>query len=121
MLTKAVVEQLEHGIWSLLRTPELYPWAVVSVVATMLQQSAFRAGTMAASLPAVAVSEPLVGSVLGIAVLGEMLRPGRSGWVSLGVAIAAMVISIVALARSEIVADPPGRATARDQAPPTPW
>jgi hypothetical protein len=74
----------------------------------MLQQSAFRAGTMAASLPAVAVSEPLVGSVLGIAVLGEMLRPGRSGWFGLGVAVAAMVVSIVALARSEIVADPPG-------------
>ena len=110
VLTKAVVEQLGHGIWSLLRTPELYPWAVVAVAATTLQQSAFRAGTMAASLPAVAVSEPLVGSVLGIAVLGETLRPGRSGWVSLGVAIAAMVVSIVALARSEVVADPPGQA-----------
>jgi hypothetical protein len=37
-----------------------------------------------------------------------MLRPGRSGWFGLGVAVAAMVVSIVALARSEIVADPPG-------------
>lgn len=101
VLTKGVVDQMGQGIWALLRTPELYPWAAVAVTATMLQQSAFRAGTMAASLPAVSVSEPLVGSVLGIVVLGEMLRPGRSGWFSLGVAVAAMVVSIVALARSE--------------------
>ena len=109
VLTKAVVGQLDQGIWSLLRTPEFYPWVAVSVAATTLQQSAFRAGSMAASLPAVAVSEPLVGSVLGIGVLGEMLRPGRSGWVSLGVAVAAMVVAIVALARSEVVADSPGQ------------
>jgi len=108
VLTKAVVDQLGQGFWALLKTPELFPWAAVAVAATTLQQSAFRAGTMAASLPAVAVSEPLVGSVLGIAVLGEMLRPGRSGWVGLGVAVGAMVVSIVALARSEVVADSPG-------------
>ena len=105
VLTKAVVDQVGHGVGALLRTPELLPWAAVAVAATMLQQSAFRAGTMAASLPAVAVSEPLIGSVLGIAVLGEMLRPGRTGSVGLGVAIGAMVVSIVALARSEGGAD----------------
>jgi drug/metabolite transporter (DMT)-like permease len=104
VLTKGVVDQVGGGVWALLRTPELYPWAAVGVAATMLQQSAFRAGTMSASLPAVAVSEPLVGSVVGIAVLGEMLHPGRSGWIGLGVAIGAMVVSIVALARSESVA-----------------
>ena len=54
---------------------------------------------MAASLPAVAVSEPMVGSILGIAILGETLRPGESGWFVLGLAVVAMVFATVALAR----------------------
>ena len=73
----------------------------MAIAATAVQQSAFRAGSMAASLPAVSVSEPVVGSVLAMVVLNETLRPGRSGWVSLGVAVVGMVIAIVALARSE--------------------
>ena len=108
VLTKGVVDQLDRGLVAVLKTPELYGWAVVSLVATMLQQSAFRAGSMSASLPAVAVSEPLVGSALGIAVLGETLHPGRSGWVALALAVAAMVAAIAALARSEAGGtDPP--------------
>jgi hypothetical protein len=97
-----VVDQLDHGIPALLKLPELYPWAVVAVAATALQQSAFRAGSMAASLPAVTISEPSVGSVLGVGILGEMLRPGRSGWVWLGIAVVAMVVATVELARGEV-------------------
>ena len=55
------------------------PWALVGLAATAVQQSSFRAGSMAASLPAVTVSEPMVGSILGIAILGETLRPGSPG------------------------------------------
>ena len=106
VLTKGVVDQLDNGIPALLKTPELYPWAVVAVAATAVQQSAFRAGSMAASLPAVTVSEPLVGSVLGVAVLGEMLRPGRSGWVGLGIAVAVMVVATIELARGEATPAP---------------
>ena len=104
VLTKGVVHRLDHGIWAVLKAPELYPWALVAVSATALQQSAFRAGSLAASLPAVTVSEPLVGSVLGIFVLGEALRPGRSGWVGLGLAVVVMVAATIALARGEATA-----------------
>ena len=103
VLTKGVVDQLDRGIPAVLRLPELYPWAVVAVAATAVQQSAFRAGSMAASLPAVTISEPLVGSVLGVAILGEMLRPGRNGWVGLGIAVAVMVVATVELARGEAI------------------
>jgi drug/metabolite transporter (DMT)-like permease len=101
VLTKGVVDQLDHGVWAVLKLPELYPWAVVAVAATAVQQSSFRAGSMAASLPAVTVSEPLVGSILGVAILGEMLRPGRSGWVLLAIAVVVMVAATVELARTE--------------------
>jgi drug/metabolite transporter (DMT)-like permease len=111
VLTKGVVDQLDLGIPAVLKLPELYPWAVVAVSATALQQSAFRAGSMAASLPAVTISEPLVGSVLGVAILGEMLRPGRSGWAVLGVAVAVMVAATVELARGEATSGEPAPAS----------
>jgi threonine/homoserine efflux transporter RhtA len=47
------------------------------------------------------VAEPVVGSVLGIVVLGETLRPGDAGWLTLAVAVAVMVAATVALARGE--------------------
>ncbi|BBZ75359.1 hypothetical protein MANY_06960 [Mycolicibacterium anyangense] len=117
VLTKAVVDRVADGIWALLKTPELYPWALVAVAATALQQSAFRAGALAASLPAVTVSEPMVGSILGIFVLGETLRPGEAGWFVLAVAVVVMIAATVALARGEAPArqpaTAPGEAAAR--------
>jgi threonine/homoserine efflux transporter RhtA len=47
------------------------------------------------------VVEPMVGSVLGVVVLGETLRPGDAGWLTLVVAVAVMVLATVALARGE--------------------
>lgn len=110
VLTKGVVDRVADGIWALLTTPELYPWAVVAVAATALQQSAFRAGSLAASLPAVTVSEPMVGSILGVLVLGETLRPGEAGWFVLIVAVVVMVAATVALARGEVVSGQPAAA-----------
>ncbi len=101
VLTKGVVERLGDGLWALLESPELYLWAVVAVAATAWQQSSFRAGSLTASLPTMTVAEPVVGSALGVLVLGETLRPGRDGWVFLILAIAVMVVATVALARSE--------------------
>ena len=101
VLTKGLVDQLDQGLVVLLRTPELYGWVLVAVTATMLQQSAFRAGSMSASLPAVSASEPLVGSALGIVVLSESLHPGRTCSVGLALAVVAMLVAIVALARGE--------------------
>ena len=101
VLTKGVVVRLDHGIVALLRLPELYVWLVLAVAATAWEQSAFRAGPLTASLPAVTVSEPLVGSALGIAVLGETLRTNDAGFLALGVSVAIMVAATVALARSQ--------------------
>jgi drug/metabolite transporter (DMT)-like permease len=101
VLTKGVVDRLDDGLWALLRTPELYVWALVGIAGTAWQQSSFRAGALTASLPAMTVAEPVVGSVLGIVVLGETLRPGDAGWLTLIVAVALMVVATAALARGE--------------------
>jgi drug/metabolite transporter (DMT)-like permease len=101
VLTKGVVDQLDDGMWALLRTPELYAWALVAIAGTAWQQSSFRAGTMTASLPAMTVAEPVVASVLGIVVLGETMKTNDAGWFVLGLAVVAMVVATVALARGE--------------------
>jgi drug/metabolite transporter (DMT)-like permease len=101
ILTKGVVDRLGDGIWELLRTPELYAWALVAVAGTGYQQASFRAGSMTASLPTMTVTEPVVASVLGVVVLGETLRPGEAGWITLVGAVTVMVVATAALARGE--------------------
>jgi len=101
VLTKGVVDRLDDGLWALLRTPELYVWVLVAIAGTSWQQSSFRAGALTATLPTMTVAEPVVGSVLGIVVLGETLRPGDAGWLTLIVAVVVMVVATVALARGE--------------------
>jgi drug/metabolite transporter (DMT)-like permease len=106
VLTKGVVDQLGHGIPKLLRMPELYVWAALGLAATAWEQSAFRAGPLTASLPAVTVTEPIVGSVLGVTVLGETLNTNTAGLVALGASVAVMIAATVALAHSQAVGSP---------------
>jgi len=101
VLTKGVLDRLDDGLWVLLRTPELYVWVLVAIAGTAWQQSSFRAGSLTASLPTMTVTEPVVGSVLGVVVLGETLRPGDAGWLTLFAAVAVMIVATVALARGE--------------------
>jgi drug/metabolite transporter (DMT)-like permease len=104
VLTKGVVDLLTDGIWTVLRSPELYGWILVALAGTAWQQSSFRAGPLTASLPTMTVTEPIIGSVLGVVVLGEALKPGEAGWFTLAVAVAVMVVSTAALARGQAVA-----------------
>jgi drug/metabolite transporter (DMT)-like permease len=104
VLTKGVVDQLDRGIPALLRMPEVYVWLVVAVAATAWEQSAFRAGPLTASLPAVTVAEPIVGSVLGVTVLGETLKTNHVGLAALALSVAVMIAATIALAHSQATA-----------------
>ena len=111
VLTKGVVDQLGHGIPALLRTPEVYVWALLGIAATAWEQSAFRAGPLTASLPAVTVTEPIVGSVLGVTVLGETFSTNTVGLIALGVSVAVMIAATVALAHSQAAGVPASGST----------
>jgi drug/metabolite transporter (DMT)-like permease len=101
VLTKGVIEAAHDGPGGLLRAPELYAWILAALVGTVFQQSAFRASTLTASLPAMTVAEPVVASVLGVTVLGERLdTPGPQMFI-LVAAVVAVVIATTALARGE--------------------
>ena len=99
-LTKGAVSQLDDGVYAMLGTWELYGLAVASVAGTILQQQAFQAGNLGASLPTITVGEPVVAVVLGVTVLEEQLRSDGAEWALIAVLVVVMVVATVALARS---------------------
>jgi drug/metabolite transporter (DMT)-like permease len=102
VLTKIEMHILtEEGGAQLLTSPVTYTLIVVAVAATLLQQSAFHAGSLKASVPAMLVLEPVVAVLLGQVILGEHLAVSTSSAIALGIATAAMAVATVALGRDE--------------------
>jgi hypothetical protein len=102
LLTKIVMNIVTEGNAArLLTSPVAYVLVLVGVAATLLQQSAFHAGSLRASVPAMLVLEPMVAVLLGQVVLGEHLVVGTSSAVALGLAVAAMTAATIALGRDE--------------------
>ena len=78
-LTKGVVGRLDEGIGAVLGGWETYALVLVSIGGTLLQQSAFQAGELTASLPTMIVGEPLVAvsdRCAGVAGGAARRRPG---------------------------------------------
>jgi hypothetical protein len=99
-LTKGVVGQLDEGLVALLTSWETYALVTVSFAGTMLQQSAFQAGDLGASLPTMIVGEPVVAVVIGVSVLQEQLRADGAEWALIALLVVVMVAATTALARS---------------------
>ncbi len=99
-LTKAVVSLLDDGPVALLTAWETPGLVVAGVGGTVLSQSAFQAGGLAASLPIITAGEPVVAVVLGMAVLGERVQVDGAEWVVFPVLVVVMAAATMALARS---------------------
>ena len=118
VLTKIVMHILtDVGVRTLLTTPTLYVLVVLGIVATLLQQSAFHAGTLQVSVPTMLVLEPVVAVLLGAAVLGEHLGVSGLEAVALTIAIAAMAGAAIALGRDEGAYEQELEATTAGRAP----
>jgi hypothetical protein len=76
------------------------------LVGTWLEQLAFQAGALGASLPIVTVGEPMIAAVLGVLVLGEFIKADGLEWAVLAVVVTVMVVATVALARGAARFDP---------------
>jgi drug/metabolite transporter (DMT)-like permease len=72
-----------------------YALVAIGIVGILLAQSAFEAGSLQASLPALTASEPLAGIAVGIVVFSERLslNPGALGLEAFG--LAAMVVGVL--------------------------
>jgi drug/metabolite transporter (DMT)-like permease len=101
VLTKGIVDVLDGGLLALVRSPELYAWLLVAAIGTVFQQSAFRAGTLTASLPTMTVAEPVVASLLGVTVLGETFGADGPQVLVLVASVAVVLVATAALARGE--------------------
>jgi drug/metabolite transporter (DMT)-like permease len=95
-----VVSLLGDGFAPLLRSWELWVMIVAAGAGWWVQQSAYQAGALTASLPIVMVGEPVVAIALGVVILDERIRAGPLGWVALGAAGLAILVAVVTLARS---------------------
>jgi drug/metabolite transporter (DMT)-like permease len=102
MLTKLVMHLLTHdGVRTVLTTPVPYLLVVLGIVAVLLQQSAFHAGSLQTSVPTMLVLEPLIAVVLGAVVLGEHMTVNGVKAVAITVAVVAMAAATIALGREE--------------------
>jgi hypothetical protein len=101
VLMKGVVDIIEHDPGQLWHAPELYLWVFCGVAGMIYHQSAYRAGALTASLPTIIVAKPVVGGVLGVLVLEETVRADGTQWFVLAVAVVAVIVATVGLARGE--------------------
>jgi hypothetical protein len=82
--------------------PRLYLLAVIGLTTFTVQQNAFRAAGLAASLPAFAALEPVTGSVLGLLIYHERVGVGPLRIAIEAVAVVAALWGIARLANSVI-------------------
>ncbi|MDD4868902.1 MAG: DMT family transporter, partial [Mycobacterium sp.] len=104
VLTKQVVHRLADGGLAVTRSPELYAWLLLALGGFAWEQSAFRAGSLTASMPTLEVAQPVVAALLGLVVLGETLNTSRVGMIVLAVSALVMTAATFELARGDAVA-----------------
>jgi drug/metabolite transporter (DMT)-like permease len=101
VLTKGVADLVPNGVVALVTSGETYGLIVVGLAGVYLQQLAFQAGALQASMPIVVVLEPMIAAALGLVLLHEHLDASGLTVAVLAAAVVAMTIATVVLARSE--------------------
>jgi drug/metabolite transporter (DMT)-like permease len=104
-LTKSVMDSFEDGIVDaiepLFTNWETYALAVCITGGMFLQQSAYQAGNLAETLPAITVLEPVVAVILGLAILDERFTAsGVLEWAVVAASAVGMTVATIELSRS---------------------
>jgi drug/metabolite transporter (DMT)-like permease len=113
-LTKAVVDELDDGIFTIFTTWHLYGLVVIGYGSMTLNQMALDTGALA---PAVATSmafDPIVSVVLGITLLQEKLNVGVGDIVATVLALIAAGAGMAILSRQEAESQLQGGTAAAD-------
>lgn len=99
-LTRQTVRTLDaHQLAGLLGSWPGYVLAAVGMVALWLMESAFNAGPLHASLPAITAGEPISGIALGIVVFGDKLHTSPGLLAVQAAGFAALIAGVVLVAR----------------------
>jgi len=111
--TKYVTDLVERGFLAAATSWQTYALVAAGVAGFYLQQRAFQAGPLAASLPAVTIGEPLAAVALGVVVLDERIDVGGVRSPVVIAALAVMVLTTIALSRVQATAGEPRTARSR--------
>lgn len=103
-LLKAVTTIATTDLAALPRSWQLYLTIVLGAAGLLLNQLAFQAGPIAASLPATAAVDPLASIVVGVLVFDEHIR--QIGWaIPLVASLIVLGVGVVQLSRSAPIVD----------------
>lgn len=110
-LTSRLGHLLDHGLVHAVVSWVPYGLIAAAVLALLLTQSAFQAGSLRLSLPTLTLVQPLVAIGIGVGVFGQRLEHHGLAPLGEGLGLAAMAVGVVLLARPSTVgaaADPDG-------------
>lgn len=99
--TKFVTDLIGKDVIGALTAWQTYALVGCGVIGFYLQQLAFQAGPLSASLPAVTIGEPFGAAFLGITVLDERVRDDPFALVVIATSVAVMIYATIALSRSQ--------------------
>lgn len=99
-VTKRAGHLLDGGVLHLLTTWTPYALVAGGAAALLLTQSAFHAGPLRLSLPALTVTQPLVAVAIGVEVFGEHITSGGVAGVVELVSLGVLTVGVFALGRS---------------------
>jgi len=85
----------------LLRSPYPYAALALGTVAFVLSQVAYRSGPLAASLPALTLSDPVASIAVGVGLFAEQITGGAGTRAAQAAVLLVTVTAVVALARAE--------------------
>jgi drug/metabolite transporter (DMT)-like permease len=113
VLTKSVTHQLARDVGSAFASWQIYVLIALGISALVVSQSAYQAGPLALSMPAIALVEPVVAVVIGDTLFDE--QASLEGWALALEAMAALVavVGLSLLATSPTVLSIYEQATAK--------
>ncbi|ASF07693.1 DMT family transporter [Nocardia brasiliensis] len=103
-LTSYVTDLFAHGPLDVLTSWQAWALVAAGIAGVYLQQKAFQAGSLAASLPAVTIAEPLAAAFVGVTVLDERFRTNGFGLLVTALAVLVMCAATISLSRSQAAA-----------------
>jgi len=105
-LTRQTLQTLSsNGVDAMFGTWAPYALVGAGAIGIWLMQSAFNAGSLPLSLPAVSAGEPLVGILLGVLVFGDRIQitPGELALQACG--IVALVVGVILVGRAPALSE----------------
>ena len=102
-ITKATAHLLDTGFWHAATSWKPYVGVCLGIGGMVMDQSAYQAGPLATSLPALTVADPVVSIIIGAVLFEEGVEIAHGAPMVEAMALIVMVVGVFVLARSPLV------------------